>query len=190
MLRCANGRSLPRGGAVVWDGESGIEVEVAANSMFDRLRNNTLGHLFTLTRAAPSWPGSPTATKQSRWSGRGSVPTWLLPVSTAKPPPDGQAAAAALVTSAESPSSSTDGSTLVLGDHYRSPQSLWLTDRGYAVSREHALAQFRARWTLSDLICHRVADLPLPDDVLVHRSLRHGTLPVWSRRERNWSLSH
>ena len=90
MLRCANGRSLPQGGAVVWDGESGIEVEVAANCMFDRLRNNTLGHLFTLTRAAPYWPGSPTATKPSRWSGQGSVPTWLLPVSTAKPPPDGQ----------------------------------------------------------------------------------------------------
>jgi len=49
---------------------------------------------------------------------------------------------------------------------------LWLTDRGYAVSREHALAHFRARWTLSDLVCHRVADLPLPDDAFVHRSLR------------------
>jgi hypothetical protein len=31
----------------------------------------------------------------------------------------------------------------------------WLRDRGYAVSREHALEQFRARWTLSDLVCHR-----------------------------------
>ena len=38
----------------------------------------------------------------------------------------------------------------------------WLTERGYAVSREHALAQFRARWSLSDLVCHRVADLPTP----------------------------
>ena len=38
----------------------------------------------------------------------------------------------------------------------------WLTDRGYAVSREHALAQFRARWTLNDLVCHRVVDLPTP----------------------------
>ena len=28
----------------------------------------------------------------------------------------------------------------------------WLMDRGYAVSREHALAQFRARWTLNDLV--------------------------------------
>jgi hypothetical protein len=31
----------------------------------------------------------------------------------------------------------------------------WLTDRGYAVSREHALAQFRARWILNDLVCLR-----------------------------------
>jgi hypothetical protein len=38
----------------------------------------------------------------------------------------------------------------------------WLRDRGYAVSRDHALAQFRARWTLSDLVCHRVDDLPTP----------------------------
>ena len=38
----------------------------------------------------------------------------------------------------------------------------WLTDRGYTVSREHALAQFRARWTLNDLVCHRVVDLPIP----------------------------
>jgi hypothetical protein len=38
----------------------------------------------------------------------------------------------------------------------------WLRDRGYAVSREHALEQFRARWTLSDLVCHRVVDLPTP----------------------------
>jgi hypothetical protein len=42
----------------------------------------------------------------------------------------------------------------------RSPS--WLMDRGYAVSREHALAQFRARWTLDDLVCHRVVDLPTP----------------------------
>ena len=38
----------------------------------------------------------------------------------------------------------------------------WLTDRGYAISRERALAQFRARWTLNDLVCHRVVDLPTP----------------------------
>ena len=38
----------------------------------------------------------------------------------------------------------------------------WLTDRGYAVSREHALAQFRARWTLNELVWHRVVDLPTP----------------------------
>jgi hypothetical protein len=38
----------------------------------------------------------------------------------------------------------------------------WLRDRGYAVSREHALEQLRARWTLSDLVCHRVADLSDP----------------------------
>ena len=38
----------------------------------------------------------------------------------------------------------------------------WLTDRGYTVSREHALAQFRARWILNDLVCHRVVDLPIP----------------------------
>ena len=38
----------------------------------------------------------------------------------------------------------------------------WLTDRGYAVSREHALAQFRARWILNDLVCHRVVDLTTP----------------------------
>ena len=38
----------------------------------------------------------------------------------------------------------------------------WLMDRGYAVSRESALERFRARWTLSDLICHRVIDLPIP----------------------------
>ena len=38
----------------------------------------------------------------------------------------------------------------------------WLTDRGYAVSREHALAEFRGRWTLNDLVCHRVVDLPTP----------------------------
>jgi hypothetical protein len=37
-----------------------------------------------------------------------------------------------------------------------------LSDRGYAVSREQALAQFRARWTLDDLVCHRVVDLPTP----------------------------
>ena len=38
----------------------------------------------------------------------------------------------------------------------------WLLDRGYAVSREHALAQFRARWTLEGLVCRRVVDLPTP----------------------------
>jgi hypothetical protein len=42
------------------------------------------------------------------------------------------------------------------------PSRSWLTDRGYAISREHALAQFRARWTLNDLVCHRVVDLPTP----------------------------
>ena len=47
----------------------------------------------------------------------------------------------------------------------------WLADPGYAVSREHALAQFRARWTLNDLVCHRVVDLPTPPG-RVHRSLR------------------
>jgi hypothetical protein len=40
--------------------------------------------------------------------------------------------------------------------------SSWLMDRGYAVSREHALAQFRARWTLDDPVCRRVVDLPTP----------------------------
>jgi hypothetical protein len=39
---------------------------------------------------------------------------------------------------------------------------LWLMDRGYAVSREQALAEFRARWTLNDLVCPRVADQPTP----------------------------
>ena len=38
----------------------------------------------------------------------------------------------------------------------------WFTDRGYAISREHALAQFRAQWTLNDRVCDRVADLPNP----------------------------
>jgi hypothetical protein len=36
----------------------------------------------------------------------------------------------------------------------------WLRDRGYAVSREHALEQFRTQWSCDDLVCHRVADLP------------------------------
>ena len=36
----------------------------------------------------------------------------------------------------------------------------WLMDRGYAVSRQHALAHFRARWTLNDLVCQRAVDLP------------------------------
>ena len=38
----------------------------------------------------------------------------------------------------------------------------WLMDRGYAVSREQALAEFRARWILNDLVCPRIADLPTP----------------------------
>ena len=38
----------------------------------------------------------------------------------------------------------------------------WLMDRGYAVSREQALAEFRARWTLNDLVCPRLADQPTP----------------------------
>ena len=37
-----------------------------------------------------------------------------------------------------------------------------LSDRGYAVSREQAMAQFRAQWSRDDLVCHRVADLPKP----------------------------
>jgi hypothetical protein len=37
-----------------------------------------------------------------------------------------------------------------------------LLDRGYAVSREQALAEFRARWILNDLVCPRIADLPTP----------------------------
>jgi hypothetical protein len=37
-----------------------------------------------------------------------------------------------------------------------------LSDRGYAVSREQAMAQFRAQWSCDDLGCHRVADLPKP----------------------------
>src|SRR5215475_855988 len=88
--------------------------------MFDRLRNN---NTLTPSGAILAWQSySDEAIEMVRTE----VPflTWLLPVSTAKPPPDGQAPAAALVTSAESPSSSTDGSTLVLGDHYRSPQSV------------------------------------------------------------------
>ena len=48
----------------------------------------------------------------------------------------------------------------------------WLMDRGYAVSREHALAQLRARSILNDLVCHRVVDLPDPTDARVYRSLR------------------
>jgi hypothetical protein len=38
----------------------------------------------------------------------------------------------------------------------------WLMDRGYAISREQALAEFRARWILNDLVCHRIAELPTP----------------------------
>ena len=37
-----------------------------------------------------------------------------------------------------------------------------LSDRGYAVSREQAMAQFRTQWFRDDLVCHRVADLPTP----------------------------
>jgi hypothetical protein len=38
----------------------------------------------------------------------------------------------------------------------------WLMDRGYAVSREQALAQFRTQWSRDDLVCHRVAELQTP----------------------------
>jgi hypothetical protein len=55
----------------------------------------------------------------------------------------------------------------------------WLTDRGYAVSREHALAQFRARRTLDDLVCPRVADLPTPPmPVFIARCARCNT-QIW-----------
>jgi len=37
-----------------------------------------------------------------------------------------------------------------------------LSDRGYAVSREQAIAQFRTQWSSDDLVCHRVAELPIP----------------------------
>jgi hypothetical protein len=37
-----------------------------------------------------------------------------------------------------------------------------LSDRGYAVSREQAIAQFRTQWSRDDLVCHRVAELPTP----------------------------
>ena len=37
-----------------------------------------------------------------------------------------------------------------------------LADRGYAISREQAIAQFRTQWSRDDLVCHRVAELPTP----------------------------
>src|SRR5262249_32314102 len=37
-----------------------------------------------------------------------------------------------------------------------------LSDRGYAVSREQAIAQFRTQWSSDDLVCHRVVELPTP----------------------------
>jgi hypothetical protein len=37
-----------------------------------------------------------------------------------------------------------------------------LADRGYAASREQAIAQFRTQWSSDDLVCHRVAELPRP----------------------------
>jgi hypothetical protein len=37
-----------------------------------------------------------------------------------------------------------------------------LSDRGYAVSREQAMAQFRTQWSRDDLVCHRVAELSTP----------------------------
>jgi hypothetical protein len=37
-----------------------------------------------------------------------------------------------------------------------------LSDRGYAVSSEQAMAQFRTQWSRDDLVCHRVAELPTP----------------------------
>ena len=37
-----------------------------------------------------------------------------------------------------------------------------LTDRGYAASREDAMAQFKTQWLRDELVCRRVADLPTP----------------------------
>ena len=37
-----------------------------------------------------------------------------------------------------------------------------LTDRGYAASREDAMAQFKTQWSRDELVCHRVADVPTP----------------------------
>src|SRR5215470_11103822 len=37
-----------------------------------------------------------------------------------------------------------------------------LSDRGYAVSREQAIAQFRTQWSSDDFVCRRVVDLPTP----------------------------
>ena len=37
-----------------------------------------------------------------------------------------------------------------------------LTDRGYAASREGAMAQFTAQWSRDELVCRRVVDLPMP----------------------------
>jgi hypothetical protein len=59
----------------------------------------------------------------------------------------------------------------------------WLTDHGYTVSREQASAQFRARWTLNDLVCHPVADLPTPPDARVYHSLRSVQRPNLGRLE-------
>jgi len=38
-----------------------------------------------------------------------------------------------------------------------------LADRGYAASREDAVVRFKAQWLRDDLVCPRVADLPIPN---------------------------
>src|SRR5262245_30299102 len=58
-----------------------------------------------------------------------------------------------------------------------------LPDRGYAVSREQAMAQFRTQWSRDDLVCPRIADLPtlpMPD-----RSLRSVQRPNLGRLEQS-----
>jgi hypothetical protein len=58
-----------------------------------------------------------------------------------------------------------------------------LSDRGYAVSCEQAMAQFWTQWSRDDLVCHRVAELPTSTDARIHRSLRSVQRPNLGRLE-------
>jgi hypothetical protein len=54
-----------------------------------------------------------------------------------------------------------------------------LSDRGYAVSREQAIAQFRTQWSSDDLVCHRVAELPIPPMPAFIVRCAHCNAQIW-----------